>query len=109
MGLRLGSSPRTVATTTPRPVPLVRRLIGEGGVVTRRGATAHNAAHLPTAYVEALQELYGGPRIGRQELVRQLTDEIEGALWTRALIERCGVRAVPQGVRQEGWGGTGVP
>ena len=31
MGLRLGSNPRTVATATPRPVPLVRRLIGEGG------------------------------------------------------------------------------
>jgi phage terminase large subunit-like protein len=28
MGLRLGARPLTVATTTPRPVPLVRRLLG---------------------------------------------------------------------------------
>ena len=40
MGLRLGSRPRTVATTTPRPVPLVRRLIA-----APEGVAALQAAH----------------------------------------------------------------
>lgn len=96
MGLRLGGNPRTVATTTPRPVPLVRRLIGEAGVMTRRGATVDNVAHLPGTYLDAMHELYGGTRIGRQELDGELIEEIEGALWSRALIERCRVRTAPQ-------------
>ena len=34
-----------------------------------------------------MQRLYGGTRRGRQELEGELLDDIEGALWTRALIE----------------------
>ena len=35
---------------------------------------------------------YGGTALGRQELDGELIEEPEGALWTRALIERCRVR-----------------
>jgi phage terminase large subunit-like protein len=94
MGLRLGSLPRIVATTTPRPVALVRRLLGESGVAVTRGRTADNVAHLPAAYLAAMRENYGGTRLGRQELDGELIDEIEGALWSRALIEKCRVRSV---------------
>ena len=38
MTMRLGENPRTIATTTPRAVPLVRRLLQEGGVAITRGA-----------------------------------------------------------------------
>jgi phage terminase large subunit-like protein len=99
MGLRLGAHPRIVATTTPRPVPLVRRLVGAPGVVTTRGGTADNVAHLPTAFLEAMRENYGGTRLGRQELEGELIEEIEGALWSRALIERCRARFAPKPVR----------
>jgi predicted phage terminase large subunit-like protein len=96
MGLRLGARPLTVATTTPRPVPLVRRLLGEAGVAVTRGRMADNAAHLPQEFLAAMQENYAGTRIGRQELDGELIEEIEGALWTRAMIEERRVRSAPE-------------
>lgn len=95
MGLRLGTAPRIVATTTPRPVPLLRRLLGARGVAVTRGRTEDNRAWLPDAFLEAMRDTYGGTRLGRQELDGELIEEAAGALWPRALIEACRVRAVP--------------
>jgi phage terminase large subunit-like protein len=100
LGLRLGADPRTVATTTPRPVALLRRLVGDAesgkrGTVLTRGRTQDNRAHLPPDFVAAVEAAYGGTRLGRQELDGELIEDIAGSLWPRALIERCRVRAVP--------------
>ncbi|MGE4322913.1 MAG: DNA-packaging protein [Sphingobium sp.] len=95
MGMRLGSRPRVLATTTPRPVPLVRWLVAQHGVAVTRGRTADNAAHLAEGFVAAMLRSYGGTRLGRQELDGELIAEAEGALWTRDLIERCRVAHVP--------------
>lgn len=99
MGLRLGSRPRAVATTTPRPVPLVRRLLTEKRVVVTRGRTIGNRPHLPPDFIAAMEETYGGTRFGRQELDGELIDEVAGALWSRALIEERRVMDVPEMVR----------
>jgi phage terminase large subunit-like protein len=99
MGLRKGMLPRAVATTTPRPVPLVRRLIARAGrdVAVTRGRTFDNKAHLAPGFLAAMARDYGGTRLGRQELDGEMLDDVEGALWTRDLIERCRVRHVPVG------------
>lgn len=89
MTMRLGRAPRIAVTTTPRPVPLIRRLLAEEGVAVGRGRMADNAAHLPRAFRMAMDRLYGGTLLGRQELEGELIEAIEGALWSRALIERC--------------------
>jgi phage terminase large subunit-like protein len=99
MGLRLGERPRAVATTTPRPVPLVRSLVGREDVRVTRGRTVDNRAHLPPDYLAAMAESYGGTRFGRQELDGELIEEIEGALWSRDLIERCRMGEAPRLVR----------
>ncbi len=97
MGMRLGERPQLVATTTPRPVPLVRRLLARSGrdLVVTRGRTADNEANLAEGFVAAMLSDYGGTRLGRQELDGEMIEEAEGALWSRALIERCRVRHVP--------------
>lgn len=95
MGMRLGMRPRIVATTTPRPVPLVRRLVRESDVVVTRGRTGENRMNLPGSFLTAMEAGYGGSRLGRQELDGELIEEIEGALWSRELIERRRVRAAP--------------
>ncbi|WP_088190051.1 DNA-packaging protein [Sphingobium sp. Z007] len=97
MGLRLGARPQVLATTTPRPVPLVRALVARDGadVMVTRGRTAENVAHLADGFVEAMAASYGGTRLGRQELDGELIEEVEGALWSRDLIERCRVAHVP--------------
>src|SRR3546814_6351464 len=43
---RIGDRPRVVATTTPRGVPLVRRLMGEKGVEPTGGSTRNNRHNL---------------------------------------------------------------
>lgn len=99
LGLRLGNDPRVMATTTPRPVPLIR-LVGQGDVVVSRGRTYDNRRHLAAGFLAAMERDYGGTMLGRQELDGELIDEPEGALWTRALISGracggicCGMKA----------------
>jgi predicted phage terminase large subunit-like protein len=94
MGLRVGYRPQLVATTTPRPVALVRALVNAEGVVISRGRTQDNDLHLPVAFLTAMEADYGGTRLGRQELDGELIEDVEGALWTRAMIEGCRVGAV---------------
>jgi phage terminase large subunit-like protein len=38
---------------------------------------------------------YDGTRLGRQELNGELIEELEGALWTRAMLEECRVASMP--------------
>ena len=100
MNLRLAMRKRggrqTVLTTTPKPVPLLRALLADAGVVKTLGRTTDNAAHLPPDYIAAMKDAYGGTRLGRQELDGELIDDVEGALWTRNLIERGRVRSAPE-------------
>ena len=89
LGLRLGDNPRCVATTTPRPVPLIKRLVADRSVRLTRSTTEENAENLSSAFLAHVQQSYGGTKLGRQELGGELIDEVEGALWTRSLIDRC--------------------
>lgn len=91
MGLRLGGDPRLVATTTPRPVPLVARIMAEGdrgGVVLTRGSTFDNAQNLPARFIAAMKRTFGRSLLGRQELHGEMIEDLAGALWSRALIEQ---------------------
>jgi phage terminase large subunit-like protein len=100
-GLRLGEAPRQVVTTTPRPIPIIRNLIARQGkgVALTRGATYDNRANLAPAFFETIVKHYEGTRLGRQELNAELVDDIDGALWTRTLLDQCrvaGGNSLPQ-------------
>ncbi|HET9640621.1 MAG TPA: terminase family protein [Allosphingosinicella sp.] len=101
LGLRCGALPRAMATTTPRPVALVRRLCAQAGVATTRGRTGDNALHLAGAFIADVERDYGGTRFGRQELDGELIEDVEGSLWPRDLIERCRA-ALPLPGRENG-------
>jgi phage terminase large subunit-like protein len=96
LGLRLGSDPRVVVTTTPRPTPIVRALVASPTTVVTRGRTADNARNLAPGVVDALTARYAGTRLGRQELDGEILDDTPGALWTRAMIERAAARVAPE-------------
>lgn len=96
--LRRGRGPQAIATTTPRGGPLLRRLVAETGVVVTQGRTQANRLNMDSGWVEAMERIYGGTRLGRQELDGELLEDAEGALWTRDLIERCRVAADSIGV-----------
>jgi phage terminase large subunit-like protein len=86
-GLRLGPDPRLAVTTTPRPIPALRRLMAEAGTVTDRAATADNAENLSPGYVDHLTDLYGGTRLAAQELEGQVV-EGEGSLFRIADLKQ---------------------
>lgn len=86
-GLRLGEHPRQIVTTTPRPIPVVRRLVNDPSTFITRGRTYDNAANLADNFIQYIEERYGKTRLGRQELEGEILDDMPGALWNRELID----------------------
>lgn len=86
-GLRLGDRPRILVSTTPRPLTLLGELVGAHDTVLSTGSTMDNAANLPAVILAKLLEQYDGTALGRQELYGVLSLELDGALWSRAVLE----------------------
>jgi phage terminase large subunit-like protein len=95
LGLRLGQDPRCAATTTPKPVALIRTILDRASTVVTRGSTYDNLSNLAPAFREQVLTTYEGTRIGRQELLGELLEDVEGALWTLDMIEADRVAVVP--------------
>lgn len=83
-GLRTGPRPHWVASTTPKPRPLIKKLASGGfnNVVLTR-ASMYDNPHLLPELRQALEEEYGSTDLGRQELHAEILDEDSNALWTR--------------------------
>lgn len=88
-GLRLGSEPQVVVTTTPKPTKFIRQLAKDSTTAISRGTTYDNKANLaPTFYTKIITK-YEGTRLGRQELNAEILDDNPGALFKRSDIEAC--------------------
>ena len=89
LGLRLGERPRAVITTTPKGGRWVRDLselrpsrvnpLEAYTVVTQ--ATTYDNPHLSRQVLARFEARYGGTTLGRQELLAQWLDYIEGAVF----------------------------
>ena len=90
LGLRLGTSPRAIVTTTPRSVAVLDAIMARPTTLVTGGATAANP-HLPPAFIDAVTDLYAGTHLGAQELEGRMLPPA-GALWTRAMIEACRIQ-----------------
>ncbi len=99
LGLRLGSKPQMIVTTTPRPTRLVKSLAADRDTFVTRGSTFANRKHLAKAFLKRIARRYEGRAIGRQELFAEIVEETPGALWTPALIER--QRVAPEAAPRE--------
>lgn len=82
LSMRLGTRPRTLVTTTPRPTKLMRRLLADKAAAVTRMATRENGA-LARSFLEAIIARYEGTVLGRQELDGELIDDKPDALWNR--------------------------
>jgi phage terminase large subunit-like protein len=98
-GARLGQHPQTIITTTPRPTKLIKDLVDREGVKVVRGSTFDNAKNLAASALAELKLRYENTRLGRQELYGEILDTVEGALWTREMIERARVTDIPPLIR----------
>jgi phage terminase large subunit-like protein len=95
-GLRLGTRPRQVVTTTPRPTKLLKALLADPLAAVTRVSTRANEANLAPGFLESIVGRYQGTRLGRQELDAELLEDRADALWPRGLIERARVRVAPE-------------
>lgn len=86
--------PRCIVTTTPKPIGLLRdwwerARKGDPEYRLTIGSTYENAGNLNPHTLKELIREYEGTRKGRQELHGELLDEVDGALWSRELLEAC--------------------
>ncbi len=94
-GLRLGTEPQTIITTTPRPTELIRALAADNNTVTTRGTTYENRANLAPSFYSKVITKYEGTRLGRQELMAEILDDNPSALWKRSNIDANRVKTAP--------------
>jgi len=85
-GLRLGSNPRIIITTTPKPTRLIQTLLERDDVIVTRGSTWDNAENLPASYLESLKKTYANTPLEQQEIEGQLINLDSETLWSPALI-----------------------
>jgi phage terminase large subunit-like protein len=86
-GLRIGTNPQVMATTTPKPLPLIREIVKDKHNAVSRGTTYDNRANLAKKFFDEVVKKYEGTRLGRQELNAEILDDVEGALWKRSNIK----------------------
>ncbi len=85
-GLRIGQHPRVVATTTPMPIALIKKLLKSPDVVVTKGTTYENRDNLAPSFFSQIVSRYEGTRLGRQEIYAELLEDVPGALWRRENI-----------------------
>jgi phage terminase large subunit-like protein len=86
-GMRIGDHPKVIITTTPRPLPILKKLIKDPTTFVTRGTTYDNRANLSAAFFETTVTKYEGTRLGRQELNAEFLEDAPGSLWRRDLID----------------------
>ena len=85
--------------TTPRAIPLLRRLLAEPGTILTRASTASNAANLAPAFIGEMQRRYAGTLLGRQELEGEIVADRVDALWRREWFAQQRVENAPDLMR----------
>ena len=95
LGLRIGTRPRGIITTTPKPITLYKQLLHDPTVAITTSSTFRNAANLAPEFLTQIVTRYQGTNLGRQELNAELVEDAEGALWRRAWIQSSRVTTLP--------------
>lgn len=95
LGLRLGPHPRICATTTPKPTKWMKELLADPGTVAVRMTTYDNLDNLAPTFRAAVLARYEGTRKGRQELLGEIVEDVDGALWNSEMIDPYRVAVAP--------------
>lgn len=90
-GLRSGPRPHWVGSTTPKPRPLIKKIVKEAvrmNIVLTQSVSMYDNPYLEQTVKDDLEDSYANTPIGAQELYGRLLEEDENALWTRENLER---------------------
>lgn len=86
--MRLGSMPRKIITTTPKPTKLIKELLQDPTCHITRGSTLDNSSNLPQTFIQDLVNKYAGTRLGKQELYAEVLLDNQNALWKRDTLDK---------------------
>lgn len=97
---RLGEEPQILATTTPKRVPALKKILADSAtdasIIVRRGRTNDNV-YLSAPYRKKLFGMYSGTTLGKQELEGEMLDEVAGSMVMQSVIDAYRVTKVPAG------------
>ncbi len=79
LATRHGSDPRSLITTTPRRVEVLKKILAQATTVKTNDTTYSNEANLPKKFFDTIVGMFQGTRLGRQELMAEFLDMTEGA------------------------------
>jgi phage terminase large subunit-like protein len=86
---------RGAGKTTPRPIPLLKKIMADPHTAVTHAGTRANAVNLAPRFLETVLKRYGGTELGRQEIEGEMIEQRSDALWTRAMLASCRVTAAP--------------
>jgi phage terminase large subunit-like protein len=95
MGLRIGSHPQAIVTTTPRPIPIIKKMERDPRIFITRVHTLENKDNLAPEFLQYIMERYEGTRLGRQELAGETLSDNPDALWKRENLDMLRVHEYP--------------
>lgn len=85
-GLRLGKNPQVIITTTPRPIPLLERLIASSSTVLTKGSSYENIDNLSPTFVTQVLDRYKKTALGSQEIFAEILNTGKKVFWTSSMI-----------------------
>lgn len=97
LGLRLGDLPQAVLTSTPKNNKLTKDVLAvePPTLAVTMGSSYENRDNLTEVWWNAVIRPYEGTRLARQEILAELLEDVEGALWTLAQIDALRVKKHP--------------
>ena len=87
--IKIAGGTKVLITSTPKPIPWLKKQAAHKKSRVITVSTYENIDNLDEDFREELLETYEGTRIGRQELHGEILGDVEGALWTWDLLEKC--------------------
>jgi phage terminase large subunit-like protein len=69
------------------PIKVIRDLVKDPNCIVTTGSTMENAKNLAPSFLEAILRKYQGTRLGRQEILAEILEDIAGAVFQRAWID----------------------
>jgi phage terminase large subunit-like protein len=73
-------------------VQQIASVVAGPDTVVTRGSSYENRGNLAQAFFESMLSRYAGTRLGRQELEAEILEDLEGALWSRNLLDETRVQ-----------------
>ncbi len=88
-------------TTTPKPIKVFKSILANPKTVITGGSSYENRSNLSDEYYSHVIAPFEGTRLGRQEILAEVLEDMPGALWTQGMIDRdrCQLSEVPDLVR----------